>query len=142
MMSHTEKYAEIIAKLKCEERILMNERIQCINTVLTEKCKLLSGKVLAENFSFGFEFPQMHQYLSTIDKFGKKRGNDPLTSWWINQSASEMSKTFLPCILDKIDQVSHTISKQTKSKLRSKLEKYIQFELLETALTATFKRPR
>eukprot|EP01084_Bolivina_argentea_P233749 393625_1 len=141
ILKHT---SENIAEFKCEEYISINERIQCINTVLTEKCKLLSLKTLEENFSFDFEFPQKHQYLSRIDEFGKKHTRHLLSlrEWWVNQQPSELSTTFLPKILDQIDEVSYAISKQTISDLRWQVKKYIQFELLETALKARFSRLR
>eukprot|EP01083_Nonionella_stella_P068343 181385_1 len=128
---------------KKEEYHIMMNRIQTLNNILTEKCKLLSLIPLGSDFAFDFEFHAMDVYLKKIDNFEKKPRKDPLKKWWMNQKASEMASTFLAAILDKIDYISLELSRQEKSELlQTKLMKYIQFELLQCALECKFTRPR
>eukprot|EP01084_Bolivina_argentea_P270175 459350_1 len=135
----TGKYVDF----KREEYSIMMTRIESINKVMTEKCKMLSLKSLEKNFSFDFVFCGMGTYLKKIDEYDKKARKDDLKKWWMNQKASEMAKDCLPAILDRMDQISTTIAKQERSELsRNKFEKYIKFELLETALKSSFRRPR
>eukprot|EP00483_Globobulimina_turgida_P001608 UN01610 len=109
----TGKYADF----KREEYSIMMTRIESINKVMTEKCKLLSLKPLEKNFSFDFVFCGIETYLHKINEYDKKQRKDDLKKWWMNQKASEMAKDCLPSILDRMDQISITIAKQEKSEL-------------------------
>merc|ERR1712228_155176 len=114
-----------------------------INRIMTEKCKKLSPNPLESTFSFNFIFHGMASYLKKIEEYDKKHRKDELKKWWMNQKASEMAKDCLPAILDRIDEISATIASQKRSELtRSKFEKYIKFELIESALKSSFRRPR
>eukprot|EP01084_Bolivina_argentea_P270173 459347_1 len=99
---------------KKEEYNIMQTRIAAINNILTEKCNAISLKPLGKHFSFNFEFHAIGSFLSKIDDFDKKQRKDPLKKWWMNQKASEMATTYLPAILDKLDEVALNISKQEK----------------------------
>eukprot|EP01084_Bolivina_argentea_P314497 544736_1 len=144
---HRSKVEKSNEEFRQHERELMIKRISEINNIITKKSttiwdQYLFHKPKPPNVCIKFQYEGLEEYLKVSDCYKETEHKDPKQKWWNNQKASEMSQDFLPSVLNATDQMSMFIGKQIHNALQNEFTQYVIFELLETAISSTFKTLR
>lgn len=104
---------------------------------------------------FNFMYPSINIYLDKINDYENGRHKDDKQKWWNNQKASEMSKDFLPSILNNVDEIARLLCTQYVLQMNnypniplsiheptSIFYSLMRFELLDTCVNSVFSTQR